>query len=385
MAMNRRQALLTAALTALGGSAAACGTGGTHGSDTGTRTRARTDAGPLPAGLRMPDEAHPHARTFMAWPHAAVWGGDTEGVRADIARIARTVAGFEPVTLLAGKRDAEGARKACGSTVDVVGIPVDDLWMRDTGPTFVLREDGRPAGLDLHFNGWGGKQEHGLDRQVARRLLAHEGLERIPAPLVAEGGSLEVDGAGTLLVTESSLVNDNRNKGTSRAAVEDGLKAMLGVREVIWLKGLKSEDITDYHVDSLARFAAPGVVVLNTPAPGAPRDVWLKAYEEARSVLRSAVDARGKGLEVVALPEPADIGRRGPDFLASYVNYYVINGAVLAPRFGDRKADDRAAGVLRELYPGRRVVQLPVDTLAEGGGSIHCSTQQLPRGTDSDR
>ncbi|MDG4861179.1 agmatine deiminase family protein, partial [Streptomyces sp. T-3] len=334
--------------------------------------------GPVTGG-RMPDERAPHQRTFMAWPTRKIWGRDTAGVREDIARIARTVADFEPVTVLASEGDARGARTALGSQAEVTVVPVDDLWMRDTGPTFVRRADGSLAGVDLNFNGWGGKQEHRLDAQVARELLAHEGIPRVVAPLVAEGGSLEVDGEGTLMLTESSVVNDNRNPGRSRDDLERELKALLGVTKVIWVKGLKDHDITDLHIDGLARFAEPGVVVLNAPAPGAPRDIWFKVYEETREALRGATDAKGRKLELVELPEPVDIGPRGDEFLASYVNYYVVNDAVIAPRFGDRKADAHAADLLRELYPEREVVQVPVDNLAEGGGSIHCSTQQLPK------
>ncbi|MCX5445639.1 agmatine deiminase family protein [Streptomyces nigrescens] len=377
MEISRRQTLQAAAVAALGGALSGCGTPDSDGSaprETGAAPAAARSAG----GRRLPDEAHPHEATYMSWPGRRIWGPDTAGVRADIARLARTIAEFEPVRLLAGDREAKAAQRACGSGVEVVPTPVDDLWMRDTGPVFVLGPDG-VAGVDLNFNGWGGKQEHGHDRRVARAILADERLPRIKAPLVSEGGAVEGDGQGTLMVAESSLVNDNRNPGRSREDLERALKDLFGATTVIWVKGVKGKDITDYHIDALARFSAPGVVVLSTPAKHAPRNDFTGAYEQAREVLEGAVDARGKRLEVVELPEPADIGRRGKDFLACYVNYYVANGAVIMPRFGDRKADSKAAAVLREQYPGREVVQLPVDNIGEGGGGIHCSTQQLPK------
>ncbi|MEW9516408.1 agmatine deiminase family protein [Streptomyces tubercidicus] len=375
MNISRRQTLQAAAVAALGGALSGCGT-----PDRGSASPG-ADAVPAAArpggGWRLPDEAHPHEATYMSWPGRRVWGPDTTGVRADIAHLARAIAEFEPVRLLAGDRDTKAARLACGSGVEIVPVPVDDLWMRDTGPVFVLGPDGI-AGVDLNFNGWGDKQEHGRDRRVARAVLADERIPRIKAPLISEGGAVEGDGRGTLMVAESSVVNDNRNPGKSREDLERELKELFGATKVIWVKGVKGKDITDYHIDALARFSAPGVVVLSTPAKNAPRTVFTPAYEQAREVLEQAVDARGKRLEVVELPEPADFGRHGKDFLACYVNYYVANGAVIMPRFGDRKADRNAAAVLREQYPGREIVPVPVDHIGEGGGGIHCSTQQLP-------
>ncbi|GIG64700.1 porphyromonas-type peptidyl-arginine deiminase [Phytomonospora endophytica] len=328
---------------------------------------------------RMPDETHEHELTYMSWPTRRIWESDVDDVRADIAGIARAIAEFEPVVLLAGERDVAAAAKACGSGVDVLPATVDDLWARDTAPNFVLGPDG-VAGIDLNFNGWGGKQFHDNDARVARTILDEAGIARIQAPIVGEGGSIEVDGAGTLMATESSLVNANRNPGKTRDDIEAALKDLYGVTTVIWVDGVAGHDITDFHIDALARFARPGVVVMSTPDEQTPPDVWTAAYDQAHGVLTEAVDAQGRRLDIVALPEPVDIGRRGEDFLASYVNYYVVNGGVIAPRFGDKRADADAAAILAELYPGREIVQVGVDTLGEGGGGVHCSTQQLPVG-----
>ncbi|MFF8784986.1 agmatine deiminase family protein [Streptomyces sp. NPDC015125] len=377
MDISRRQTLQAAVVAAMGGALGACGT--EDGGRPAPRGERAVPAGAKSAGgWRLPDEAHPHEGTYMAWPTRRIWGPDVTGVREDIARIARTIAEFEPVYLLANEREAQAARRACGSGVEVVPVPVDDLWMRDSGPVFVLGPDGI-AGVDLNFNGWGNKQAHGRDSRVARAILDDERITRIKAPITAEGGAVEGDGHGTLLVAESSLVNSNRNPGKSRQDIERALKGLFGATTVIWVKGVKGKDITDYHIDALARFSEPGVVVLSTPPPHAPRNDFTGAYEQARTVLEHAVDARGKRLEVVELFEPADIGRRGEGFLACYANYYVANGAVIMPRFGDRKADGKAAATLRDLYPGREVVPVPVDHLGEGGGGIHCSTQQLPK------
>ncbi len=367
---------------ALGWLATACASfagPGTGAASTGTPATTQVPAGEtrVPAGeTLMPAEETPHERTFMGWPSRyAPWGRDLPSVRSDIAGLARTIARFEPVVLLARPDEADDARRACGGAVEVLPVPVDDLWLRDTGPTFVRTESGL-AGVDTRFNGWGGKQRHPADGEVARRLLQHYGIPRIPAPLVTEGGALEVDGDGTLLATESSIVNDNRNPGRSRAELESGLKAAFGARKVIWLPGVRGADITDSHVDGLVRCTSPATMLLDRPGPEDSEQ-----YHQARAVLTSTTDAAGRKPEIVDLPrpDPGAIGRHGKDFFGSYINYYVAGGAVIAPIFGDRAADDRAAGILRELYPGREVVGVRIEHIAEGGGGIHCATQQQPR------
>ncbi|MGW0516052.1 agmatine deiminase family protein [Crossiella sp. NPDC003009] len=326
-------------------------------------------------------EWEPHARTFMSWPAAtAIWGADLSGVRADIARLAQAIAGFEPVVLLARPEQAEAAQRACGKEVEVVPIPVDDLWARDTMPVFV-EEGGKVAGVDFHFNGWGGKQPHDRDGKAAAAVLARYGIPGVATPLVGEGGSFETDGQGTLLVTESSMVNDNRNPGMSRDQVEAELKQALGVRKVIWFAGVRGEDITDAHVDSMVRCTPSGTVLLDQAAPGSPPDPWSRAAAQAKEVLREATDADGKPFQVVELPQPdPDLvtGYRDTSVI-SYVNFYVANGALFLPRFGDRQADDRAQQVLREHFPGREMVPVVINAIATGGGGIHCATHDQPR------
>ncbi|MGW8378588.1 agmatine deiminase family protein [Streptomyces sp. ODS28] len=342
-----------------------------------------------PARPRLPAGWQPHARTFLAWPPRwSVWGRYARGAQHDIGALARAIAEYEPVVVLARPGEVRAARRGCGGAAEVWPVPVDDLWVRDTGPVFVA--GGGPAvaggsagqgalyGIDLGFNGWGGSQRHRRDRRVARRVLERAGVPRVRPGLTAEGGSLETDGEGTLLATESSLLDPARNPGMTRGDVERELKDAFGADTVVWLRGVRGEDITDCHVDALARFAAPGVVLLSRPARGG--DVWERVYEQARAALREATDARGRRLELVELPEadPRGTGDRGPDFLGSYVNYYVANGAVLLPRFGDRRADERAASLLGDLHPGREIRAVTVDTVASGGGGIHCATQQQP-------
>ncbi|MFJ6532664.1 agmatine deiminase family protein [Microbacterium sp. NPDC091662] len=328
---------------------------------------------------RMGAEWDSHALTFMSWPTALIWGEDVRFVRDDIANVARAIAEFEPVVMLASPSDVDDAAARCGSAVEIVELPVDDLWARDTAPVFVDGAHG-VEGVDFSFNGWGDKQAHPNDALVAQTLLREFEIPRIPAGLVGEGGSLETDGLGTLLVTESSLVNDNRNPGLSRDEIEERLVTLLGMRKVIWFDGVYGEDITDAHIDSLVRFTAPGVVLLDTPGKGSPDDVWSRSSAQARSVLEEATDADGHGFEVIDLPQPdfGEIRGSGDDFLASYVNFFVGNGAVFVPEFGDRRADDRARGILQDHFPDREIVSLDIDTVASGGGGIHCATHDLP-------
>ncbi|CAM5517468.1 agmatine deiminase family protein [Streptomyces narbonensis] len=349
-------------------------------------TAARAATGPTGATLRMPAETDRHVRTFMAWPAlSAVWPSSLGAVRRDIANVAHAISRYEPVVMLARPGQAADARYECGSGayygIDVVEIPNDDLWIRDFGPTFVVAP-GALAGVDTNFNGWGNKQTHANDAVAAATLLGQYGVQRVQAGFVGEGGSLEADGQGTLLATVSSLVNGNRNPGMTQDQVEQAMKSALGVDKVIWVPGLAGQDITDCHIDCLARFVAPGHVILDQPGPRTAAK-WVAVYDETKKILQSATDAQGRSLTLTELPGPDRDRMRvrvGPDssFLSSYTNYYTVNGAVLVPQFGDTVADGTAYAILQAAYPGRNVIQLNIDTIASGGGGIHCATQSQP-------
>ncbi|MFJ7905689.1 agmatine deiminase family protein [Kitasatospora sp. NPDC096204] len=338
--------------------------------------------------LRMPAETDRHDRTFMAWPAlSTIWGRQLSGVRDDIARVAYAISKYEPVVVVARPSQAADARYwlGRGSThgITVLEIANDDLWIRDFGPTF-LTAPGAVAGLDTNFNGWGKSgtsyyQPYAEDAAVAATLLHGYGVNRITAPFTGEGGSLETDGQGTLLATVSSLVNANRNPGMSQDQVEQALKDGLGVSKVIWLPGLAGQDITDGHIDCLARFTAPGRVILDQPGPGTAQ-IWIDVYQESKRILANATDAQGRPLAITELPGPdrQSIRGRGKDFLSSYTNYYTANGAVFVPQFGDAVADGAAYAILQAAYPDRDVVQLNIDNIAGGGGGIHCATQSQP-------
>ena len=362
--MVSRRAVLTTAVAVLGG--------GVMANAEGQSARA--------AGFHMPLESEPHLRTFMQWPALkAIYGSqdDLDAVREKIALIANTIAQFEPVVLLARADQLEDAKDFIKAGVEVWPLDVQDLWCRDSGPSFVVNADGELAASELGFNGWGNKQNHKDDSQVAKRVAQKLGFQVFDNGIVGEGGGVETDGAGTLLAHASSWVNKNRNGGT-KAEVEKLLLDALGAEKMIWAPGVKDADITDFHIDALARFVKPGQVLIQLPKKIIDGDPWSASAFETYEMLKTATDARGQKLDIVVIPEPVDIRSRQKDFVNSYANYYVCNGAVICAEFGDDKADAESARIIGQLYPGREIVSINIDAIGEAGGGIHCSTQQQP-------
>jgi agmatine deiminase len=330
------------------------------------------------AAWAMPDEAAKHKRTWMAFGATKeIWADLLPAVQEDLARIAKTIAEFEPVTMLVRPEDRKLAAKLCGDKVELVEVALDDLWIRDTGPVFVV--SGKKLGaVDLNFNGWGKKQAHTNDAKVARFVAAKAGATRLTTTLVGEGGGIEVDGAGTAIITESCFVNKNRNPGATQADCELELKKLLGLRKIIWLPGVRGKDITDGHTDFYARFAKPGSVVAGLE--GDEESFDYKVTRQHRKLLEAAEDADKKRLAVVTIESPGRVRRKfeTKEFAAGYINFYVVNGAVIAPEFGDKRADARCKEVLEKHFPGRKVVQINIDAIAAGGGGIHCATLHEP-------
>lgn len=328
----------------------------------------------------VPAEHVPHRRTWMAWAsRRRIWGSWLPGAQADIALIARTIARYEPVVMCA--RDAAAARVAramCGSHVEVIdSIPVDDCWMRDSGPVFRLSGDGRLGAVGLGFNGWGGKQVHRADHLVAQRVARRAGAVFTRAGVVGEGGGVECDGAGTLMATQSCWANANRNPGLTRDEIEQALLRAYGATSMIWLRGLRGRDITDDHIDATSRFVRPGVVLVQVPPRGRD-DVWARDARRQHRELRRATDASGRSLDIIEVPGPRSVRSSFPGFVDSYVNYALVNGAVITAQFGDHDRDRTCHRILSAAFPGREVVQLNLDRLYRGGGGVHCVTSPQP-------
>ena len=331
----------------------------------------------------MPDEGGRQQRAFVAFgAQDAIWEDFTGDVQHALGRITRAIARYQPVTVLCREHERTLAEAVCGShNTSFLVTPLDDIWMRDIGANFVVNEAGELGAVDFNFNGWGNKQRHANDARIAGLLARHCGATHQRSELVGEGGGIEVDGHGTAILTESCWLNANRNPGRSKAEVEAELKACLGLRKIIWLPGIKGKDITDAHVDFYARFVSPGVVLANLDTD--PLSYDHKVTQAHLAILRTATDAEGRPLQVHTVSPPLAprsnrFSRHNTDFAAGYINYLVINGAVIAPQFGDRQADKVALDLLSQLYPDRDVIQLDIDAIAAGGGGIHCVTHQLP-------
>lgn len=327
------------------------------------------------ATLTVPPEEGPHQRTFMQWPASRKVHDDSDFLailQETIADIANAIADFEPVTLLAAGGEHAAARRLLSDRVELWDIPTEDLWCRDSGPLFARTPAGALAVSHIEFNGWGARQVHEHDGRIAALVATRLGLPIVPGRLKGEAGGVEHDGHGLLMAHESSWVHDNRNPGLSRDDIGALLLAAYGAQRIIWSPGVRDLDITDYHIDSLARFTGPGRVLMNLPRAPDPDDPFHRAALETRDALVAA------GLPVDIIDEPVRRRVAAIDFVASYANFYVCNGAVIAARFGDRETDAQAVAALKRHYPGREIVTLNVDALGEIGGGIHCATQQMP-------
>ncbi|UOP09724.1 agmatine deiminase family protein [Pseudomonas palleroniana] len=337
-------------------------------------------------GWWMPAEWTRHAATWMVWPHnqslwETTWGVTLPGVQEDFARVANAIARFEPVKMIVDPSALARARALCGPGVELIAQAVNDSWCRDSGPTFICHPQQGLAGVSWRFNAWGGKSVHDLDESLARRVLNHLGLECFGTPLSNEGGAIHVDGEGTLITTESVLLNPNRNPGMTKADIEDIFARLLGIRKTVWLPGdpdYVTGDMTDGHVDGVCAFARPGVLLVD--AIHDQGSVYAEVVRENRRALALATDANGRRFEMLELYEASEaVDSEAEVFCASYTNFYIANGAVIMPAYGIA-ADQAAAEVLAQAFPGREIVPVQINQLAHGGGGVHCITQQQPAG-----
>ena len=332
--------------------------------------------------MRMPAEWERHAATWLAWPsNPETWPGCLEHAEVEFRTLVTTLAEYEPVQILV--QDAAHARHVHDALpaktrhpVQLFEVPTDDAWLRDTGPTFVWADAGLLVAVAWRFNAWGGKYPPwDRDDAVARRVGELAKVDVREVDLVMEGGAIDVDGEGTILVTESTLLTPTRNPGVTRTMTNQRLGELLGVREVVWLKAGISGDDTDGHVDDIARFVAPArVVCCIEPDPHDPNHLPLA---DCRARLAEARDAQGRSIELIDLPMPPAIEADGERLPASYANFYIANGVVLVPSFGV-PTDEEALRILGRALPRHRVVPLPSRSLVRGLGAVHCLTQQQP-------
>ena len=340
-----------------------------------------TEATPAAEGFAMPPEWADHDRCWMAWPsRAGLWGERLEAARDAFAEVARAIARFEPVTIVAAPVDMADASLRCGKTVDILMLDIAEAWIRDTGPTFLVGPDGSLAAVDWRFNAWGGRVDGcEADKAATVRIMERAHARRFPAPIVLEGGAIHVNGAGTLLTTEAAVLNPNRNPGLDKAGAKAVFREYLGVREVIWLGGGYDQDDTDGHIDNLACFAdANRILAITCDDPADPNHA---VFQDNLERLRAATDPDSRVFDIIPVPQPRPREVEGRRLTLSYINFYLAgrgaDRAVIMPSFDD-PADNRANDIVAAAFPGRTVVQLPALDIVVGGGGIHCITQQQP-------
>jgi agmatine deiminase len=332
--------------------------------------------------LAVPAEWAPHRAMWLGFPsHAALWEENLGPARAEVAALARALAGpgAERVRLLTGSDEGEAAARAMlggVAGVEVVAGRFGDIWLRDTGPIFARTSDGGASARAFRFNGWGGKYELAFDDTVAMQIARAADAPLAAHDFVLEGGAVDHDGEGTVLTTGQCVLNPNRNAGWTEARAEAALAEGLGARKVLWLgEGLRN-DHTDGHVDNLARFVAPGVVAC--PVAFGRNDPNARAFDDAARRLGGMTDAAGRKLTVVRIPSPGWVeGEDGAPQPASHMNFLIANRAVIVPIYNERPGEF-AVQALQSLYPDREVIGLPSTAILTGGGSFHCITQQEP-------
>ena len=331
----------------------------------------------------MPAEWVTHERTFIEWPvrESMIHMENYELVCEDYAKVAKAIAQFEPVTIIVNENTRNKAQKMCGEQIEYLAIEHSDAWCRDSGPTFVLNEEHKIAGINWQFNAWGGKYlPYDLENEVAGKILNSYKVPILESAIILEGGSIHVDGEGTLLTTKECLLNKNRNASLSQADIENELRVKLNISKIIWLENGLAGDETDGHVDNVACFARPGVILLQTcmNTEDANYDITLQNLE----TLNTATDAKNRKIEIIEIPQPPARYYEGERLTLSYLNFYMVNGGIILPVFGKdaSQSDEKAIEILQKVFPDRNIVPVNTSILITEGGNVHCITQQMPKG-----
>jgi agmatine deiminase len=337
----------------------------------------------MSAFYHMPAEWSSHAATWCAWPYDDIyWRGQLNGVRDELAVFFAAIASVEPLNLLVHdgetEADARSRLQLINAPLDAITfhrLPYNDIWLRDSGPTFVTAETG-PIGINWQFNAWGDKFPWDLDNEIAPQIIGLVGADREDVDIVMEGGSLEVNGEGTLLTTRQCLLSPMRNPNLSEADLTIVLMKTLGVHQVIWLDEGLEGDHTDGHIDTITRFIDAQTIVTSICTD--PTDTNFKPMQANLNHLRSVRDDQGQPVRIVELPLPQLRREFDGDRLAmSYANFYIANDRVIVPLYDDPN-DAKAVQILQDCFPDREVIGLMSKALVTGGGSFHCITQQQP-------
>ena len=333
------------------------------------------------SGYRLPAEWEPHAATWVAWPHRrASFLGNFDEVPVAFSKLVMLLARYEPVKVIGSEavlRDASSQLQE-SSRVEFIEIPTNDSWLRDTGPVFLKSEDDQQelVVVNFGFNAWGGKYSPwDADAAVAVKIARCLGSRVLEAPIVLEGGAIETDGEGTLLVNHRCIDDPLRNPKWSREELAAGLQSFLGAKKVLWANGDLAGDDTDGHIDQLARFVAPGcVVAARQPDRSDPNHESLEANFD---LLKKFKDACGRLLDVVPIDLPPSVSFGDVQLPASYLNFSILNGGVIVPTF-KHELDINAIKTIQKFFPQREVIAFPALELIRGRGAVHCVTSQQP-------
>lgn len=328
----------------------------------------------------LPPEYAKHQSTWMAhgvnarfWPKKFL-----PAIRKNLVLIAKTIAKYEPVSLLVRPRELEQAKNLYAATVNYVERPLDNLWIRDSAPSLVLNAEGQLRAVNLHFQGWSDPKDYTRDTRLANFMAKHLQIELVNADFELDSSTLEVDGAGTAILTESSVYYRGRNKQLTKLQIELRLKRLMGIKKVIWLPGNPNGSLAERRTDYYARFVQVGKVLVSHEPNPEFKEHELTLHHQA--ILQQATDAQGRRLELIVLNKPKGVRVEyiSPEFASSYLGFYVCNSAVLMQEFGDVLTDNAARRTLQAVYPERSIELLNMDALASGGASIHSVTRQQP-------
>lgn len=344
---------------------------------------------PKEEGYFQPAEWATHSTCWLAWPsHGELWQESLIPAQNEFVELCKAIANVDPETKLPrgenleilvptvqARTQAEHALK--GLPVTFHAIPFGDIWLRDTAPLFLSNSSGKLASLKFKFNGWGEKYVLPHDDQVSTEIEKHVNITHFSFPWILEGGSVEVDGEGTCLTSEQCLLNPNRNPKMSKLDLERGLAEALGVSKTLWLKDGLLNDHTDGHIDTIARYVAPGVIAcMQANDPSDPNHAVM---EEIARDLESFTDAKGRKIKVLRVPSPGKV--LSPDeriMPASYLNFYIANSTVVVPTYGT-EFDAPAVAAIAKMFPTRKTLGLSAIAILNGGGAFHCITQQQPK------
>ena len=334
----------------------------------------------------MPPEWYPHKCCWMQWPHefqnknsykeVESWSHfDFEKGRHKWAEVAKAISNFEKVKMIVHPMDIKIAKTILHNSIEICEIKNDDCWARDSGATFLLNDQRKLGGIDWEFNGWGKFNPHDSDNKIAKFMIKKSSAEYFKSSMVLEGGSIHVDGAGTLITTEQCLLNKNRNPNLSKIEIEENLKKYLNIKKIIWLKHGTDEG-TDGHVDNIACFADENKVL--ALACNDKQDPFYDKLNENLEILKTEKDADGRRLEVIEIEMSYKRLIPHDDEPSSYINFYIANGGIVMPSFDDEKADKKAQNIIKSVFPKRKILALNGIDISLGGGNIHCITQQQP-------